>query len=260
VVYEPHIPIDDDLLPLLREANPVLADDLADPHSTAANQILAAAMDQTARRLLRPSRVALRRPRIIGAVAALALVALIATAATYTLVVNWNRHAGTSSALDCVASDQADAHITFDPRADNPVEACRRAWPHLFGTPAPGSLTACVDGSPQGSIKVYLGDIGVCQANGASSYGGATPEQRRLADFRDDLTAQLPEHGCIPYDALQHTVEATLAKHRLQGWSITPYENTGVPTRTGGCANVAFIDEPKRMIVLIAGLAETTKQ
>lgn len=252
-----HAMIDDNLERLLCDANPVPGHDLADSYSAAADKILAAAIGQT-RRNDNARRLVPRQPRLIAAVAALALAA-IATAATYSWVVSWHGHAGTSDTVDCVFSDQADAHIALDARTENPVEACRRAWPRLFGASAPESLTACVDGSPQGSIQVYQGRPGVCEANNASTYRGATAEQQRLVDFRDNLAAQLPEHGCVSYRTLERIVERTLAEHSLHGWSITNYKNTDVAPRTGRCANVAFIDESKQNIVLITGLAETIR-
>lgn len=254
---EPHMTIDDDLARALRAANPARADDHADPHSAAADQILASAIGQRDRRPRR-SRLAPSRPRVGVALVAVGLVAVPAATATYAWIASWGGHAGTSNALSCVASNNTDGQLVFDIRSGSPIEACRRAWPSFHGTSPPQKLTACVDRSRQGSIKVYPGSRAVCQEHDATPYRGPTPEQRRLADFRDDLEATLPRHGCVSYPDLQRTVEATLAKHRLQGWRIEDYQNTDVPHREGGCADVSFIDEPKRTVVLVDALAETT--
>ena len=66
-----------------------------------------------------------------------------------------------AAAVDCVGSSQADGRTSFVAGVDDPIQNCRQVWPEYFGTAAPAQLTACVDGSPQGSIKVYPGGRGV---------------------------------------------------------------------------------------------------
>jgi len=237
-------PIDDDLARLLRAADPARGADQPDPDEPAAQRVLAAAKRSRYRPTKRPGRRRL--------VVACALIAVATTAASYQLLFDWDGRAGDSNGVDCVASGQAEGRAPFVAGVDDPVRSCRQVWPEHFGTAAPTELTACVDGSRQGSIKVYPGGRGVCAAHDATPYRGPTAEQLRLVGFRRELAALARTASCVSYAQLRQATDTALTRHRLDGWRIVDYANTDRPARRDGCASL-YVDEPRHELVLAGG-------
>jgi hypothetical protein len=144
-----------------------------------------------------------------------------------------------------------DAHVAFDAAQEDPVQACRRLWPKMFGTQAPSQLTTCVDSSRQGSIKVYPGGPEQCQRHHADRYLGPTDQQRRLALFRADA-AEFGRRGCTSYPNTRELITRLLTKHGLTGWTTRDLTAADDPhPREGSCAEISHYDEPHRIIWLV---------
>lgn len=243
-------PVDDDLARMVRAADPARAADLPDPDQAAAQRLLATAKT--------PGRQPTRRPGRRQLIGACALIAVATTAASYQILFDWDGRAGDPNAVVCEAPDrQAGGQTPFVAGVDDPIQSCRRVWPEYFGTAAPTQLTACVDGSRQGSIKVYPGGRGVCETHDATPYRGPSAEQLRLVDFRRELTALARAERCLSYSQLRQATDRALARHRLDSWRIVDYYNTDKPARHDGCTSL-YIDEPKHELVLAGGLTEST--
>ena len=216
---------------MLRDADPLRDVDLPAADSLPARRVLAGAKRHRTRTL--------RRVAIVAAVAVVAVGAGVA-------VRRGDGYPGTSGSVDCTASARSDAHIGLDVRTDDPVLLCAQRWQELFSEPAPAPLTACVDSSMQGSIKVYPGGPDVCEAHGAVRYIGPTAEQRRFAAFLEDGEALRDDLGgrCIRPEELRALVRGLLAKHGLAGWTFGR-PNSPEPE----CMMVAGFNEPKRLII-----------
>ncbi|WUH90902.1 hypothetical protein OG900_12905 [Streptomyces sp. NBC_00433] len=158
-------------------------------------------------------------------------------------------HTLDSTAVTCVSGDHSDAGFTFDSVSQDPVRICRQQWQEMFGRPAPGKLTACVDSSAQGSIKVYPGGRDQCGRHRADPYTGPTREQLGLAAFRSDIRARFDGRTCVTYPEFRHVVDRLLAEHGLTGWSSGHFQ-TAEKKPEGDCAEISYYDEPKRTIWL----------
>ena len=215
---------------ILRDADPLRDVPLPAADSLPARRVLAGAKRHRSR--------ALRRIAIVAVAAVVAVGAGVA-------VRRGDGHPGTSGSVDCTASARSDAHISLDLRTDDPALVCAQRWQELFSEPAPAQLTACVDSSAQGSIKVYPGGPDVCEAHGAVRYTGPTAEQRRFAAFLEDGKALRDDvGGCIRPEELRTIVRGLLAKHGLVGWTFGR-PNGPEPK----CMMVAGFNEPKRLII-----------
>jgi hypothetical protein len=228
---------------LLGEADPVRGNDLAQPDDLAATRIRAR-VGQRSRRL--------RLHRMIM-MPTVTLAVVGGTAGTYAWVAgDGHGHTRDSTTVDCTASARRGGLIAFDATHEDPVQACRRQWRELFGTATPSQLTACVDGSLQGSIKVYPGGPDQCERHRADRYVGPTAQQRRLAAFRADLTAQFGRRGCTSYPKTRELITRLLAEHRLKGWMTRNLKTADNPNRREGpCAEIGHYDEPRRVIWLV---------
>lgn len=163
---------DDELDRMLRAGDPGPGGSATDPDSPTAARILA--------RVRRSARQ--RRRRILVLAPAVALTVAGVTAGTYAWVAGDGKgHTLDSTGLTCDGPHQGDAVVNFDPGTDDPVRKCRQQWQEMFGEPAPGTLTACVDSSQQGSIVVYAGGRDQCGRHRADPYLGPTREQLGLS-------------------------------------------------------------------------------
>jgi hypothetical protein len=231
---------DDELVRMIRARDPRPDPSKTDPDSPVADRILARVRERTRRRR--------KRMMVVVPVVALALVG--GTAATYAWVAGDGAgHTLDSSGLSCVGSEHGDAVTGFDPVADDPIRVCRQLWQDTFGSPAPQTLTACVDSSEQGSIQVYPGGRDQCARHRADPYRGPTREQLNLAHFRTDLKERVAERDCVSHPEFRDVVSELLAKHRLTGWSAGHFQ-TGDKEPEGPCAEVSYFDEPERKIWL----------
>ncbi|MEU4616843.1 hypothetical protein [Streptomyces umbrinus] len=231
---------DDVLDRMLRNSDPAPGDSATDPNSPAAERILAQVRRRTRQRR--------RRTLILAPV--VALVVAGATAGTYAWVAGDGKgHTLDSTGLVCVGPDQGDAIVGFDPGADDPVAVCRRQWPEMFGQPVPDALTACVDSSQQGSIKVYPGGKDQCASHRADPYLGPTREQLGLSRLRADLREHFADRTCIPHPELRKVIGGLFARHGLDGWKAAHFQ-TADKEPEGPCADIGFIDEPERVIWL----------
>jgi len=231
---------DDELDRMLRAGDPGPAGSATDPDSPTAARILA--------RVRRSARQ--RRRRVLVLAPAVALTVAGVTAGTYAWVAGDGKgHTLDSTGLTCDGPDRGDAVVGFDPGTDDPVRECRQRWPELFGRPAPGTLTACVDSSRQGSIVVYAGGRDQCARHRADPYLGPTREQLGLAHFRTDLKAHFAERTCVPYPEFRKVVGQLLAKHDLTGWKSGHFQ-TADKEPEGACAEISYYDEPAKTIWL----------
>ncbi|MFD3310891.1 hypothetical protein [Streptomyces sp. NPDC058694] len=231
---------DDVLDRMLRNSDPDPGDAATDPNSPAAERILAQVRRRTRQRR--------RRTLIMAPV--VALVVAGATAGTYAWVAGDGKgHTLDSTGLNCVSSSQSDASIGFDPGTDDPVAACRKAWPEMFGQSAPDALTACVDSSLQGSIEVYPGGKDQCARHRADPYLGPTREQLGLSRLRADLKEHFADRTCIPHPELRKVIGGLYARYGLDGWEARHFQ-TADKEPEGPCADISFIDEPERVIWL----------
>ncbi|MBC6458261.1 hypothetical protein [Actinomadura sp. HBU206391] len=234
---------DEELERRMRHADPTRSTHLADSDGPMATRILAQARRRSQR----------RRVRLIVAVPLAALAVVSGTAGTYAWVAGDGKgHALDSNTVDCENPARNGAGgIHFDAAQDDPVRACREAWPRFFGAPAPDRLTACVDSSPQGSIKVYPGGRDQCALHRAAPYAGPTDEQRRLARFRVELNDRFAHRGCTSYSETRKLIKALLAEHRLTGWTLRRHMTLSTPRQEGPCAEVSDYSEPERVIWLV---------
>lgn len=228
------MPADDVIDQMLRDADPLRDVVIPDADSMPARRVLAAAKRHRARNV--------RRVALVAVAAVVAIGAGVAA--------RGDGHPRTSSQVVCVFSPLADGVMNFDVRTDDPVRVCAAHW-HEFGTPrhpapVPDRLTACVEGSAEGSIKVYAGGPDVCEAHGAVGYVGPTDEQRRFADFLEEGKALQENAGgpCMSPDRLHDAVRQLLAKHRLVGWTFGR-PNGPEPK----CMAVVGFSEPKRLVI-----------
>ncbi|WP_405864718.1 hypothetical protein [Streptomyces sp. NBC_00005] len=231
---------DDELTRKLRDNDPNPAPTTTDPQSPIADRILATVRQRTRR----------RRRRAMVLAPAVALVVAGATAGTYAWVAGDGKgHTLDSTGLTCVGSKNADAVIDFDPVSDDPVKACRGMWKDAFGTPAPDTLTACVDSSRQGSIQVYPGGREQCARHHADPYRGPTREQLNLAHFRTELRTKFAKRTCVSYTEFRKVTNKLLAEYDLTKWS-TGHFQTADKEPEGACAEIVYYDEPARKIWL----------
>jgi hypothetical protein len=219
---------------MLRDADPLRDTTLPDADSLSARRALTAAKRS--------------KTRIVRRVAFVAVAAAVAIGAG--VITRGDGHPGTSDQVVCVASAMADGIEHFDVRTDDPVRVCSEHWGEIVDPmhpqPVPDRLTACVDSSNEGSIKVYPGGPEVCDAHGAVRYLGPTDEQRRFADFLEEGKALREENGdrCISAQQLHAAVRELLAKHHLAGWTF------GRPLGPEPmCTAVVGFNEPERMVI-----------
>ncbi|WP_407566190.1 hypothetical protein [Streptomyces sp. 184] len=233
---------DDELDRMLRDSDPHPASTATatatDPESPTAVRILARVRRRTRRQ---------RRFRVIVPVVALAVVG--ATAGTYAWVAGDGQgHTLDSSGLNCVGSSSSDAVMNFNPVTQDPVRECRSNWEETFGKPAPAELTACVDSSQQGSIKVYPGGREQCARHRADVYRGPTGTQLALGRFRTDIEAHFAGRTCVTYPELRKGIDKFLTKHGLHEWS-TRLHSSGNES-ADACAEVVYYDEPERTVYI----------
>ncbi|MEV0225549.1 hypothetical protein [Streptomyces sp. NPDC050704] len=231
---------DDELDRMLRNSDPNPGGPATDPDSPTATRILA-----RVRRSVRR-----RRRRILTLAPVVALTVAGATAGTYAWVAgDGEGHTLDSTGLMCVGSDGSDAVLNFDPATQNPVGLCRQGWQEFFGVAAPGTLTACVDSSQQGSIAVYAGGRDQCASHRADPYVGPTREQLDFAHFRTDIRAHFAGRTCVPYSELRKVVGELFVKHDLTKWTTRHFQ-TADKEPEGPCAEVTYYDEPERTVWL----------
>jgi hypothetical protein len=231
---------DDTLERMLRDSDPVRDGAATDPGSPTAAGILA--------RVRRATRK--RRRRILVLVPAVALTVAGATAGTYAWVAGDGKgHTLDSTGLTCVGPGNGDAVMNFDPATGDPVDTCRRQWSEFFGQSAPDALTACVDSSAQGSIKVYSGGRDQCARHHADPYRGPTQEQLSLSLLRTDLASHFADRTCIPHAELRKVIGRLLARHDLDGWTTRHFQ-TADKEPEGPCADISHFKEPQRIIWL----------
>lgn len=207
----------------------------------------AAAASTLSRARRRAGRARTRR-LVVMPVVALAVVG--ATAGTYAWVAGDGRgHALDALSVDCVRSATADATFALDAAREDPVGVCEGAWKEAFGTAPPERLTACVDSSGQGSIKVYPGGREQCARHRADPYRGASAEQRRLAEFRADLRDRFADRGCTSFPATADLIRGLLAEHGLTGWKPRTFR-TADEAAGGPCAEISYYDGKSRTVWL----------
>lgn len=231
---------DDELTRTLRDSDPCPAPAATDPKSAVADRILVQVLQRTRR--------GRRRTMVLAPAVAVALAG--ATAGTYAWVAgDGNGHSLDSTGLTCAASKNADAVIGFDPITDNPVRSCRGHWAEAFGKPAPEMLTACVDGSQQGSIQVYPGGPDQCARHRADPYRGPANEQVNLAQFRTELKKKFAKRTCVSYTEFRNVTNQLLTEHDLANWSTGQFQTVNKEP-AGACAEIVYYDEPARKIWL----------
>ncbi|WP_043663184.1 hypothetical protein [Streptomyces xylophagus] len=231
---------DDELDRMLRDSDPAPDESPTDPDSPTAAGILA--------RVRRSARQ--RRRRIMIMAPAVALTVAGVTAGTYAWVAGDGRgHTLDSTGLTCDGPQQGDAVVGFDPGTDDPVRTCRQQWQEMFGQPAPGTLTACVDSSRQGSIVVYAGGRDQCGRHRADPYLGPTREQLGLSLFRAGIKEHFAGRTCVPYSEFRKVVGQLLAKHDLTGWK-SGHLQSAAKEPEGACAEISYYDEPEKTIWL----------
>jgi hypothetical protein len=193
----------------------------------------------------RAHRTATRQPvRVLRRAVAVGIAAVVGVGAA--VGATRDGHPGTSIQVVCSASPVSDAVVGFDVRTDDPVQVCARRWTEFFHEPAPARLSACVDSSAQGSIKVYPGGTNVCADRHADPYTGPTETQRRFAAFLDEAQDLRDRTGdrCLTLEQLRTVVDGLLATHRLTGWT---YGRPDSPEPS--CATVVGFNEPEKMII-----------
>lgn len=231
---------DEELVRMLRVRDPLSDRSATDPDSPAADRVLSRVRQRTRR----------RRRRTMVLIPAVALALAGGTAATHGWMAgDGSGHTLDSTALDCVDPEQGDVGTGFDPVTDDPIETCRRTWRQHFGRPAPETLTACVDSSRQGSIKVYPGGRDQCARHRSDPYRGPTREQLDLARLRSDLKERFAGRTCVPYHEFRGVLGELLAEHGLSGWSAGHFQ-TAEKAPEGPCAEIYYYDEPARTIWL----------
>ncbi|MFJ2651245.1 hypothetical protein ACIO1C_31555 [Streptomyces sp. NPDC087420] len=231
---------DDEFERVVRDADP-----LRDRAPGGFDEQAAVATLGRARRQARRSRA--RRLMVVPVVA---LAVAGATAGTYRWIAGDGQgHAIDTTSVTCVGGVGGDAIIGFDAAMEDPVILCKGGWKDMFGSPPPPRLTACVDSSRQGSVKVYEGGREQCARHRSDPYGGPTAEQRHLALFRADLKARFADRGCTSFPATAALVKELLAKHDLAGWTTRQFQ-TADKEKPGPCAEISYYDQTRKTVWL----------
>jgi hypothetical protein len=114
---------------------------------------------------------------------------------------------------------------------------------------APGTLTAWVDSSRQGSVLVYAGGREACGRRRSDHFQGPTREQLDLARFRIGLKARFAGRDRVPHPEFREVIGRLLTEYGLTGWSSRRFQTAGKEPE-GACAEISDYDEPTRTIWL----------
>lgn len=181
-------------------------------------------------------------------------------------------HSGGGPDLSAGIGCQDRASLTPDASTQAPLDGrsaiaiCAELWRrgHVDGTPTSPAppLQACVVRGGGGAIRVMPGEsAATCEALGLESRprAGGSPAQRRYAAFHWD-TIRSVHRGpprCVTPAEGERLVRATIAEHRMTGWTI----ETGGGIAGEGfsdvrpCVSLAF-DSARRVVVLVPMTAD----
>ena len=221
----------DDPYEILRDHNPVHAEDLPDPASSPEAQV-------TLERILRKKQEkwlihALRRRPTYSVVLALFVCGVVGAGAWA-----WTQRGGERATVGCYQDPAQTARTVIVAIHGSPVSTCLGVWRRgELGTRRPTRLEACV--LPSGAIGVFpLGLVDVCQRLGLEPYqrqlGSADIASTRA--LQDELSTLFLSRGCLTGRQARAIIAGELAKHGLSQWHITL---NGRFTALARCASIA---------------------
>ena len=236
---------------LLRELNPVDAEDVADAASTVEAQRALEEIIAGTRRS--PTTQTLRRPRIRRLRRRTYLLALVPIAGAIAAA-SWALTQGATKQLTigCYASANLEAHtVVVEAGSDSVVDACRAVWQRGdFGNQPAPRLQACVLSSraigvfpsPTEAACSQLKLAPVTATTPPPSQAGASPLALKNALVRKFLTDR-----CMNEQQATTTVQTEFRRLRLTNWQV---QTNGPFNSNRPCASLAFDEEQHRVLLV----------
>jgi hypothetical protein len=227
---------DDELLQLLRAANPV-------PDAQTLGLRAQPEADELLRGVMRAHRPRPRRALLIAAVIAIALLLLAGLAAFF--LRDDEKPKSAPGSVTCATAPDLHARQVVTAGPGDPIALCRELWnKRVLGPEEPKDLAACV--RREGALVVFPGEWGTT----CRRLGLATPARQSdaLVQFTTTFGREL-ERRCVGTREAIHLATRLLAEHGIKGWAVTVATDHPFGPQFP-CAAYAM-DEPTRTITII---------